>query len=105
MTPAVTAAQLDTVLSQWRERPLPCCPYVYLDACYESVRQNGIGDKACVLVAVGVDTEGKRQVLGVSVAISEHEAHWRQFLQSLVQRGLSGVRLVISDAHEGLKAA
>ena len=99
------AAQLDSVLHQWRERRLPACPYVYLDARYESVRQNGIVDKAAVLIAVGVDTLGKRQVLGVSVALSEHEAHWRQFLQSLVARGLSGIRLVISDAHEGLKAA
>ena len=99
------AAQLDGVLQSWRERPLGCCPYVYLDALYESVRQNGVMDKAAVLIAVGVDSAGRRQVLGVSVALSEHEAHWRQFLSSLVQRGLSGVRLVISDAHEGLKAA
>ena len=54
---------------------------------------------------MGVDEAGKRTVLGVSVALSEHEVHWRTFLQSLVARGLCGVRLVISDAHEGLKAA
>src|SRR5439155_19363629 len=60
---------------------------------------------AATLLATGVGVDGKRQVLGVSVALSEHEAHWRTFLQSLVVRGLGGVRLIISDAHEGLKAA
>ncbi len=99
------AAQLDDVLQAWRERPLGVCPYVYLDARYESVRQNGIMDKAAVLIAVGVDSQGKRTVLGVSIALSEHEAHWRQFLTRLLKRGLSGVRLVISDAHAGLQAA
>jgi putative transposase len=76
------------------------------------VRQAGLVQKAAVLIAIGVDEiaigvdeAGKRSVLGVSVALSEHEVHWRSFLQSLVSRGLCGVRLVISDAHEGLKAA
>jgi transposase-like protein len=58
-----------------------------------------------VLIAIGVDVEGKRQVLGVSVAISEHEVHWRQFLTRLTERGLCGVELIISDDHAGLKAA
>ena len=99
------AQQLDQTLEAWRKRPLSACPYVYLDARYERVRQTGLVQKAAVLVAVGVDEAGKRSVLGVSVALSEHEVHWREFLQSLVARGLCGVRLVISDAHEGLKAA
>ena len=99
------AKELDATLEAWRSRPLCACPYVYLDARYERVRQAGLVQKAAVLVAVGVDEAGKRSVLGVSVALSEHEVHWRQFLQSLVSRGLCGVRLVISDAHEGLKAA
>jgi putative transposase len=60
---------------------------------------------AAVLIASGVNTAGKREVLGVSVALSEQEVHWRTFLQSLVERGLRGVQLVISDAHAGLKAA
>ena len=89
----------------WRERPLGVLSYLYLDARYESVRQEGIVAKAAVLIAVGVDTKGKRHILGVSVALSEQEAHWRQFLQGLVKRGLCGVRLLVSDAHEGLKAA
>jgi putative transposase len=99
------AQELDSVLESWRQRPLSACPYLYLDARYEKVRQSGIVREAAVLIAVGVDEAGQRQVLGVSVALSEQEVHWRQFLRSLVERGLSGVRLVISDAHEGLKAA
>ena len=99
------AQQLDQTLEAWRQRPLSTCPYVYLDARYERVRQDGLVQKAAVLIAVGVDEAGKRTVLGVSVALSEHEVHWRTFLQSLVSRGLCGVQLVISDAHEGLKAA
>ena len=91
--------------AQGRERPLGETPYLILDARYEKVRQNGLVQSAAVLVAVGVTNDGKRQVLGVSVALSEHEAHWRQFLKGLVERGLSGVRLIVSDAHSGLKAA
>ena len=99
------AKELDATLEAWRSRPLAPQPYVYLDARYERVRQAGLVQKAAVLIAVGVDGAGKRSILGVSVALSEHEVHWRTFLQSLVARGLRGVRLVVSDAHEGLKAA
>src|SRR5687767_1077215 len=99
------AAELDEVLSSWRERPLGICPYLYLDARYEKVRQGGRVLDAAVLIAVGIDLDGRRQVLGVSVSLSEQEVHWRAFLKSLVVRGLSGVRLVVSDDHSGLKAA
>ncbi len=99
------AAQLDEVLTAWRERPLSEMPYLVLDARYEKVRQDGQVRDAAVLLAAGVSPEGQRQVLGVSVALSEAEAHWRQFLHSLVARGLSGVQLVIADDHTGLKAA
>ena len=102
------AAELDAVLLAWRERPLGETPYLILDARYEKVRRNGIVgivQSAAVLVAVGVTRDGKRQILGVSVALSEHEAHWRQFLKGLVERGLSGVNLIVSDDHSGLKAA
>lgn len=101
------AAELDTVLEAWRTRPLGAqeTPYLVLDARYEKVRQNGLVQSAAVLVAVGVTKDGKRQVLGVSVALSEHEVHWRTFLQSLVDRGLRGVRLIVSDSHAGLGAA
>lgn len=99
------AKELDATLQAWRSRPLSACPYLLLDARYEKVRQGGLVQDAAVLIAVGIDTQGRRSVLGVSVALSEQEVHWRQFLQGLVSRGLCGVRLVISDAHEGLKAA
>jgi putative transposase len=99
------AAELDTVLEAWRTRSLGRCPYLYLDARYESVRVSGSSQKVAVLIAVGVTQEGQRSVLGVSVSLSEHEVHWRAFLKSLQERGLGGVRLVISDDHEGLKAA
>ncbi len=99
------AAQLDTVLDAWRMRPLGVVPYLYLDARYEKVRQEGQVRDAAVLIASGVDSTGNRQILGISVALSEHEVHWRTLLQSLVVRGLSGVQLVTSDAHVGLQAA
>lgn len=99
------AAQLDETLESWRNQPLGEFRYIFLDARYEKVRQNGQVRDAAILLAVGIGSHGKRQVLGVSVSLSEHEAHWRNFLQSLVARGLSGVQLIISDDHAGLKAA
>lgn len=99
------AAQLDEVLEGWRNRPLGECPYLTLDARYEKVRQDGQVRDAAVLIATGITRSGKRQMLGVSVSLSEHEVHWRSFLQSLVTRGLSGVRMITSDAHDGLGAA
>jgi transposase-like protein len=99
------AAQLDETLEAWRKRPLGEILYLLLDARYEKVRQEGQVRDAAVLVAVGVDRSGRRQVLGVSVSLGEHEIHWRTFLQSLVQRGLQGVQLITSDDHAGLKAA
>ena len=99
------AAELDMVLAAWRTRPLGVYRYVYLDARYEKVRQDGQVRDAAVLLASGVDAQGKRAVLGVSGALSEQELHWRTFLQSLVDRGLRGVELISSDAHVGLQAA
>lgn len=99
------AKELDEVLEQWRKRPLGAYPYVYLDARYEKVRVNGSVIDMAVLVAIGVSETGQRLILGTSIALSEQEAHWRDFLRSLQERKLHGVRLFISDAHEGLKAA
>lgn len=99
------AAELDTCLEAWRTRPLGEFRYLLVDARYERVRIEGGVRDAAVLVAVGVDAQGRRQVLGVSVSLSEQEVHWRSFFQSLVSRGLSGVRLIVSDDHAGLKAA
>ena len=99
------AALLDETLEAWRNRPLGEFPYLFLDARYEKVRQDGQIRDAAILFAVGVGLDGKRQILGVSVSLSEHEVHWRTFLQSLVARGLNGVQLITSDDHAGLKAA
>jgi transposase-like protein len=98
-------AQLDTTLQEWRERPLGEISYLYLDARYEKVREAGQVRDAAVLVATGITPAGERQVLGVSVSLSEHETHWKAFLQGLKERGLHGIQLVISDAHAGLGAA
>jgi transposase-like protein len=96
---------LDETLQAWRERPLGACAYLFLDARYEKVRDHGQIRDAAVLIAFGVTPDGKRRILGVSVSLGEHEVHWRAFLQRLVQRGLAGVQLIISDDHTGLKAA
>lgn len=98
-------AQLDAILQEWRERPLSEISYLYVDARYEKVREAGQVRDAAVLLATGISPEGERQVFGVSVSLSEHEAHWKAFLKSLKDRGLNGVNLVISDDHEGLGAA
>jgi transposase-like protein len=99
------AAVLDEKLEAWRNRPLGEMVYLYLDARYERVRQDGQVRDAAILIATGVDPTGHRQVLGVSVALGEQEVHWRSFLQCLETRGLRGLRLIISDDHAGLKAA
>jgi transposase-like protein len=99
------AAQLDGTLQEWRERPLGEITYLYVDARYEKVREAGQVRDAAVLVASGITPEGERQVLGVSVSLSEHETHWKAFLKGLKDRGMNGVKLVTSDDHEGLGAA
>jgi putative transposase len=99
------AESLDEELDAWRNRPLGETPYLILDARYEKVRHGGQVVSCAVLVAIGIDTGGKRSVLGVSVSLSEAEVHWRDFLASLQARGLHGARLVTSDAHAGLKPA
>ena len=99
------AARLDAQLEIWRTRPLGCFPYVFIDARYEKVRQGGSVLDCAVLIALGVGSDGKRSILGVSVALSEAEVHWRSFLSTLQKRGLHGVQLLISDDHAGLGAA
>lgn len=99
------AQSLDVGLAAWRERPLDETPYLFLDARYERVREGGQLVDCAVLVAVGVTKDSKRRVLGVSVALSEAEVHWRAFIDSLIRRGLKGVKLIVSDDHAGLKAA
>lgn len=109
---AVTSSQvsraaglLDDVLEAWRNRPLGEIIYLYLDARYEKVRIDGQVRDAAILIAAGVGVDGKRRILGVLVSLSEAHLHWRAFLESLIERGLSGVQLIISDDHSGLRKA
>jgi putative transposase len=99
------AAKLDVELENWRNRPIETCAYVFVDARYEKVRQAGQVLDCAVLIALGIRPDGKRSILGVSVALSEAEAHWRTFLSGLQQRGLHAPLLIISDDHKGLAAA
>src|SRR3954471_3154080 len=99
------AGALEAELEKWRGRPLGETPYLILDARYEHVRHGGRVRSCAVLVAIGIDPKGRRSVLGVSVSLSEAEVHWRDFLAGLQARGLHGVKLVVSDAHAGLKPA
>jgi transposase-like protein len=96
---------LDEELNRWRNRPLGEYPYLILDAHYEKVRKDGSVRSCATFTAIGVNTDGRREILGVSVSLSEAEVHWRAFLKSLLDRGLHGVRFIVSDAHDGLKAA
>lgn len=99
------AKLLDEELEAWRERPLSKVRYVILDARYEKVRHGGSVRDCAVLVAIGVLENGQRSVLGVSVSLSEAEVHWRDFLKTLIARGLHGIQLIVSDDHAGLKQA
>lgn len=98
-------AGLDPMVKAFQSRDLGEYPYVWLDARYENVREDGRIHKVAVMVALGVRKDGVREVLGTAVERTEHETYWDRFLQSLVARGLRGVRLVITDAHSGLRRA
>ena len=98
--------EIDDQVKAFLERPLEGnWPYVWLDATYVKVRQAGRIVSVAVIIAVGVNDDGRREVLGMTVGASEAETVWTDFLRSLTRRGLRGVKLVVSDAHEGLKAA
>ena len=100
------AASLDEQVSAFRTRRLDAAyPYLWVDARYEHVREDGRVVSMAVVVAYGVRADGVREVLGLDVGLSEDVAFWREFFQGLVARGLRGVQLVISDAHPGLKRA
>ena len=99
-------AEIDERVNAFLNRPIEGdWPFVWLDATYIKSRQAGRTVSVAAIVAVGVNSEGRREVLGLSVGVSEAETFWTDFLRSLTRRGLRGVKLVISDAHEGLKAA
>ena len=98
--------ELDGVVEAFRNRPLEASyPYLWLDATYLKVRQQSRVINMALVVAVGVNEDGEREVLGLDLGPAEDEAFWLQFLRGLVARGLKGLELVISDAHEGLKKA
>ena len=98
--------ELDEGVEEFRNRPLEAdYPYLWLDALYLKVRQNHRIVNMAVVIAIGVRESGEREILAVDVGASEDEAFWKAFLRRLVSRGLKGVKLVISDAHEGLKGA
>jgi putative transposase len=98
--------EIDGKIDSFLERPLDGdWPYVWLDATYVKVRRDGRIVPVAVTIATGVNSNGRREVLGMAVGASEAETFWTDFLRKLRRRGLGGVKLVISDAHEGLKAA
>lgn len=98
-------AELDPLLEAWRNRPLGEIRYLFLDARYEKVRVDGQVVDMAVLIAQAVGLDGKRRILGVAMGLGEAETFWRAFLQSLIERGLCGVRLITSDNHAGLRQA
>jgi putative transposase len=98
--------EIDGKVSTFLNRPLEGdWPYVWLDATYLKVRQNGRIVSVAVIIAVGVNGDGRREILGLAIGPSEAETFWTGFLRGLARRGLRGVKLVISDAHEGIKGA
>ena len=98
--------EIDGKVKAFLNRPLEGdWPYLWIDATYLKVRRGGRIVSVAVIIAVGVNSDGRREVLGMDIGPSEAETFWATFLKSLVKRGLRGIKLVISDAHEGLKAA
>jgi putative transposase len=98
--------EIDAQVKAFLDRPLEGdWPYLWLDATYVKVRRNHRIVSVAVIVAVGVNTDGRREVLGMDIGSSEAETFWVEFLRKLRRRGLRGVKLIVSDAHEGIKAA
>lgn len=99
-------AEIDEKVKAFLSRPIEGdWPYLWIDATYLKQRQNGRIVSVAVIVAVGVNSDGRREVLGMDIGPSEAETFWTAFLRKLARRGLRGVKLVISDAHEGIKAS
>lgn len=99
-------AEIDERVKTFLNRPIEGdWPYLWIDATYVKVRQQGRIVSVAVTIAVAVNTDGRREVLGMAIGASEAETFWLDFLRTLKRRGLNGVKLVISDAHEGIKAA
>jgi putative transposase len=101
------AAELDEILEEWRTRSLrgEVYPYIFADATYQKVRENGRVVSKGVLIVMGINTQGRREILSVRIADTENATTWSDTFRDLKERGLTGVLLVTSDDHEGLKAA
>lgn len=97
--------ELDEQFEAFRNRPIGEICYLIVDALYLKVRHNGTVIDMAILLAYGVNPEGKKEILGASTSLSEAEVHWREFLQGLSSRGMRGLRLIISDNHSGLRKA
>ena len=97
--------ELDEQFEQFRNRPLGEVCYLIIDAIYLKVRHNGSVIDMAVLLAYGINQEGKREILGASASLSEAEVHWREFFKQLQSRGMRGLRLIVSDDHAGMKSA
>ena len=98
--------EIDGKVKAFLDRPIEGdWPYLWIDATYLKVRRGGRIVSVAVIIAVGVNSDGRREVLGLEVGTSEAEPIWTEFLRKLTRRGLRGVKLVVSDAHEGIKAA
>ncbi len=104
---SVMAAELDEMVASFRNRPLDAGPYTFvrIDALTQKVREGGRTVNVHALIATGVNADGKREIVGLDVTSSEDGAGWLAFLRGLSARGLSGVRLVTSDCHQGLRDA
>ena len=96
---------LDKEIQDFKNRRLGYYPYLYLDARYERVREGGFTRDCAVLIAIGINGDGNREVIGFSVSLSEAQTHWTEFLKSLVERKIHGVEYVVSDDHKGLRNA
>jgi putative transposase len=99
------AQELDEEFEKFRNRPLGIYRYVFFDALYLKIRHDGTVIDQAILMAYGVNLFGRREILGLSTSLSEAEVHWRGFLEGLVKRGLSGLKLITSDDHVGLRNA
>ena len=98
--------EIDGKVKAFLERPIEGdWPYLWIDATYLKVRRGGRIVSVAVIIAIGVNGDGRREVLGMEIGTSEAEPIWTEFLRKLTRRGLRGVKLVVSDAHEGIKAA
>ena len=100
-----SAQALDEEISRWRNRKIGSYVYLLVDAIYCKIREAGVVRDAACLVAIGIDGQGRREILGTALELSEAETCWRSFFQSLQERGLHGLVMIISDNHAGLKAA